>query len=313
MALPFRAPAPWIWRPGEGWTYETPGEDVTWRKQRAREQMDVAQAAFDKKNYSLALRAARRVVNTWPLSDYAPQARYLVGRCYEAQGREEKAFDEYQKLLENQPRIDNYNEILQRQCAITDLYLAGRWFRVLGYIPLYPSMGRTAEMYEKIVRNGPQSDVAPQAQLKVGAAREKEHEYPLAVKAYDLAATRYHNQPQVAAEGLFREGLAYQKQAQTAEYDQSAAASAIDTLKDFITLYPNEARVPQAQKIIGELKTEQARGSFQTAKFYERYQKWKAALIYYNEVLLLDPNSSWAAQARERIDALKKQLQTASK
>jgi len=43
-------------------------------------------------------------------------------------------------------------------------------------------MERTADMYEKIVKNGPYSEVAPQAQLKVGAAREKQHNYPLAVK-----------------------------------------------------------------------------------------------------------------------------------
>jgi outer membrane protein assembly factor BamD len=313
VALPWRSPAPLIWRPGEGWTYEPVGGEGQWQQPRAKDQLEVAQAAFDKQAYSLALKAARRVVRVWPLSDYAPQAQYLVGRCYEAEGRDERAFKEYQALLEKQPKITNFEEILQRQCAIADRYLGGKWFRVLGYIPLYPSMERTAGMYEKIVKSGPFSDVAPQAQLKIGTAREKQHEYQLAVKAYELADARYHDRPKVAADALFREGLAYEKQAQTAEYDQSAASSAIAAFTDFMTLYSEDTRVPEAQKIISKLRTEQARGSFQTAKFYEKYNKWNGALVYYNEVLLQDPNSSYATQARARIDEIKKQRQTAAK
>jgi outer membrane protein assembly factor BamD (BamD/ComL family) len=308
MALPFRSPAPFIYRAGEGWSYEPVGGEGKWQQTRAKDQLDVAQAAFDKKAYGLALKSARRVVNLWPLSDYAPQAQYLVGRCYEAEGKDEKAFKEYQSLLEKQPKIPNYEEILKRQFAITDRFLAGKRFKLFGYIPLFPSMERTAEMFDKIVRNGPYSDVAPQAQLKIGAAREKQHDYPLAVKAYETAADRYHDRPQIAAEALFRQGLAYQQQAQKAEYDQSAAGQAISTFTDFMTLFPNEPRVPEAQKIILALRTEQARGSFQTAKFYEKYKRWKGALVYYNEVLLLDPNSPYAAPARERIDVLKKQI-----
>src|SRR5438876_9827752 len=119
LAFPFRSPAPLIYRPGEGWTYEPVGGTAKWQMPRAKDQLDVAQAAFDKKAYALALKAARRVVRVWPLSDYAPQAQYLVGRCYQAQGQDEKAFKDYQKVLEKYPKITNYQEILERQYEIT--------------------------------------------------------------------------------------------------------------------------------------------------------------------------------------------------
>lgn len=313
VGLPISSPAPLIYRPGEGWSYEPVGGEGKWRRARAKEQLDLAQSAFDKKDYGLALKAARRVVKVWPLSDYAPQAQYLVGRCYEAKGNDQKAFKEYQTVLEKQPKIANYDEILQRQFIIANKYLAGKWFRLFGYIPIFPSMEKTADMYEKVVKNGPFSDVGPKAQMNIGAAREKQKNYPLAAKAYETAADRYHDQPQVAAEALYREGLAYHKQAQTAEYDQSTAGQAISTFTDFMTLYPNDARVPQAQKIITTLKTEQARGNFQIAKFYEKYKKWNGALVYYNEVVLQDPNSAYATQARQRIDILKRRVEQQAK
>src|SRR5579859_6601781 len=221
LAFPVRSPAPLIYRPGEGWSYEPVGGEGKWQRLRAKEQLDVAQSAFDKQSYGLALKAARRVVRIWPLSDYAPQAQYLVGRCYEAKGEDEKAFREYQKVLEKQPKIGNYVEILRRQFAIANKYLAGKWFKLWGVIPIFSSMDKTSDMFEKIVKNGPYSDVAPQAQLSIGSAREKQKNFAMAAKAYETAADRYHDRPAIAAEALYREGMAYKKEAQTAEYDQS--------------------------------------------------------------------------------------------
>ncbi len=316
MLTPFRSPAPLIYTPGEGWVYEPVGSTGgRWHRTRAKDQLIVAQEAFDQKDYSLALRAARRTVRVWPLSDYSPQAQYLIGRCLEQKGFSERAFKEYQKLLEKYPKAINYDEVLTRQYEIANRFLAGEWFRLWGYIPFFPSMEKTAGLYEKIVKNGPYSDIAPQAQLKIGEAREKQSNFPEAAKAYERAADRYNDRPQVAAEALFRQGLAYQKQAKQAEYDQNTAAQAIATFTDFITLFPNEPRVSEAQQIISDLRTEQARGNFEIARYYEKQHRPVAARIYYNEVITLlleDPNSSYAMQARQRLDSLNQQLQPAN-
>ncbi len=308
--FPFRSPAPLTYTPGEGWSYETYGSVAKWQRAHAKEQLDVAQQAFDKHNNSLALRAAHRVIRVWPLSDYAPGAQYLMGRCLEAMGRDEQAFNTYQVIIEKYPKSAEYEDVLWRQYQIANRFLGGEWFKLWGYIPYPPSMDQTAGMFDKVVQNGPFSDVAPHAQLGIGAAREKQKDYPEAVKAYEIAADRYHNQPVIASDALFLEGVSYQKQSQTAEYDQGTAAKAIAAFTDFITLYPDDKRVPKAQKAVVALKAEQVRGNYEIAQFYEKSKKWNGALVYYNEVLQLDPNSTYAAQARERIQALKPRLET---
>lgn len=305
VAFPHISPAPLVFNPGEGWVYEPAGAEGKWRRTRAKEQLEVAQEAFDKKDYSLAMRAARHTVKQWPLSDYAPKAQYLVGRCYEARRYDEKAFAEYQKLLTKYPKYAEYDEVLKREYEIANRFLAGQWFRLWGYIPVFPSMEKTADMYEKLIKNGPYSDVAAQAQISIGTAQEKRSEYGLAVKAYERAADRYHDKSQVAADALFKAGMAYDKQAKTAEYDQNAAAQAIASFTDFIALYKDDPRVADAKKVIESLKTEQSRGSFQIAKFYEKSHHWDGALVYYNEAIIKDPNSTYAAEAKKRIDAIK--------
>jgi outer membrane protein assembly factor BamD len=308
--LPFSSPAPLMYVPGEGWYYESYGHVAKWQRTRAKDQLDVAEQTFKKADYSTTLHAAHRVVRVWPLSDYAPRAQYLIGRALEATSKDEAAFKAYQTVIEKYPKSSEYEEVLWRQYEIANRFLAGEWFRVLYYIPLYRSMEDTAKMFDKIVNNGPYSDVAPHAQLRAGAAREKEKDYDAAAKAYETAADRYHNQPVIAADALYRQGVAYAKQAATAEYDQSTAGKAIETFTDFITLYPDDRRVPLAQKGITLLKAEQVHGNFEIARFYEKSRKWAGAVVYYNEVLQLDPNSPYAAQARQRIEALKPRLLT---
>jgi outer membrane protein assembly factor BamD len=309
VLVPLRAPAPLVYTPGEGWTYESVGGIGKWKRSRAQDQLVVAKEAFEKQDYTLALKASSYLVKTWPLSDYAPEAQYLIGRCYEERHSDEKAFKQYQKIFETYPKCDKLKDVLQRQYQIATRFLDGQWFKLWGVIPFFSDMEKTAGLYDKIVQNGPYSDVAPQAQLGIGAAQEKRKEYIEAVAAYERAADRYHDMPKVAAEALYRAGAAYAKQARTAEYDQGTAGQAIATFTDFLTLFPNDPRVPEVNRIIGLLREEQARGNFQIAGYYEEQKKWNGALVYYNEVLLRGPNSRHAALARERIDIIKKRIQ----
>lgn len=310
--FPFRSPAPLIYTPGSGWYYETFGVTANWQRTRAKDQLDVAEQAFKKRDYNLALRAADRVVNVWPLSDYAPHAQYLVGRCLEAKGKDEMAFNAYQKIIQEYPKSLEYEDVLWRQYEIADRFLHGRWPKLWGYVPYPPSMDLPATMFGEIVTNGPYSDVAPHAQLRIGAARERQKDYPAAVKAYETAADRYQNQPVIVANALFRQGMSYAKEAGTAGYDQGTADQAIATFTDFITLYPDDQRVAYAQRIIAMLKAQQVQGNFQIAQFYEQRRKWDGAVIYYNEVLQLDPNSHYAALARKRIETLKPRLRVSA-
>jgi outer membrane protein assembly factor BamD len=309
VALPYRSPAPLIYRPGEGWTYESPGAKGDWHRARAKDQLAVAQQAFDQKQYRLALKAAQRVIRVW-LSDYSPQAQYLIGRSYEELKKDEQAFNAFQTLLDKYPKSSYEPDVQRRQFTIAVRYLHGEWFKILGYIPFFPSMDKTADMFDKIVRYGPYGDWGPPSQMNIGTAREKQKDYPLAVKAYEKAADRYSDRPQVAADALFKAAQAYTKQARKADYDQSVAGQAISAFTDFMALYPDDARVAGAQKVIASLKAEQARGEFRIAQFYEKERRWDAAQVYYNEVLNRSAGSPLAAQARERLAVLKRRMAT---
>lgn len=312
VAFPRPSPAPLIYKAGEGWTYEpVGGESGKWQANRAKDQLDIAKAAFDKKDYDTAASAAKRVVSKWPLSDYAPEAQYYVARCHEEERNDERAFKAYQMLIEKYPKAGNYDEVLKRQYEIATRYLNGQRFKLFGLLPLYRSMEKTVKMYEKVIQNGPYSEMAPKAQMQIGQANEKQDEFTAAIKAYETAADRYHDQKNVSAEATYKAAETYYTQARTAEYDQGLSGKAIATYSDFIALFPNDARVAEARTKIENLRTEQARGAMGVAEFYEKQRKWSGALVYYNEVLVKAPNSLYAAKAKEKIEELKQHVEPA--
>lgn len=311
--FPLRSPAPFVYTPGEGWVYEPLGGSGKWRRERAKDQLEVAQLAFDNKDYSLASTAANHLLRTWPLSDFAAQAQYLLARCLEADGNDEKAFNAYQKMFDTYPKSDKLNDVFKRQYQIGLRFLDGQRFKLWGVIPFMSNMDKTAGLFEKIVETGPYSDVAPHAQLRIGAAREKQKDYPEAVAAYERAADRYNDLPLIASDALYRAGISQHKMAQTAEYDQGTAGQAIATFTDMITLFPDDKRVPEAKRIIAKLKNEQASGNFKIAEFYASRKQWNGARIYYNEVLLNGIDSPLATAARERIDQINQKLKATTK
>ena len=271
FAFAERCPAPLIFTPGEGWRYERAGAGGSWTRTRAKDQLEVAQTAFDAKDYGTAMKAARRTVSVWPFSDHAPQGQYLLARCHEAKEQDEAAFKAYQKLIERYPKLENYDEVILRQMTIANRFLAGQWFRAFGYVPLFPSMDKTIKLYEQVIKNGPYSEVAPQAQINIGTANERKFvsDYPEAVRAYERAADKYADRKE-GVNALYMAGETYFKQAKKAEYDQSIAAQSIATFNDFSTLHPADPRVTEAQKKVSSLKTEQARGSYEIARYYEK-------------------------------------------
>ena len=306
--LPSTSPAPLIYREGEGWVYQPVGTESLDEKlfaRRAKEQLDVVETAFKDKDYDLAEQAAERLVNKWPLSDFAPAAQYYAARCLEERGHDEKAFKAYQKLLVKYPKIDNYQEILKRQYEIATRFLNGKKFRIFGVIPLYRSMEKTVKMYEQIIKNGPYSEIAPKAQMNIGTANEKREDFTGAVKAYESAATRHFDRKDIAADAMFKAAETYYDQAKSAEYDQGIAKKAIDHYQDFIALHPNDSRIEACREKVENLRNEQARGAVAIAGFYERRKEWNGALIYYNEALVKAPNSIYAQQAKEKISEIK--------
>jgi outer membrane protein assembly factor BamD len=304
LMLAPRSPAPIIYREGEGFL---PGgaEDVEIKK-NAQDQFDLAQRYEAARDWKRAGASYRMVVRRFPRSDIAAAALFNSGRMYEKLGKLELAFRDYQSIVEKYPRSENFEPALEAEYAIAKAFLDGKRVDVYG-VPTLPSMAKAEEMFKKIVTNGPFSKIAPLAQFGIGQALEKSGSITSAVTAYQQVVDRYPNSD-VAADAMYQIGYVYLQASRATGYDETAAVRAQEAFEDFLTKFPNSHKAAQAQDNLKTLQGRKSNDAFNIARFYDKQHNYKAAYVYYNEVLQQQPDSQQASRAKTRMDQIRTKM-----
>lgn len=289
-----------VWRPGEGWSDES-GGDVS--ASSSRDQLELAHKLEAQGQRDSALKAYKSLVRRWPLSFFAPEAQYRIGKILEDEGSFSDAFKAFQLMVTKYPSSDYFEQALNEQYRIANLYLAGEPQR-LWKIPIGPSMDRTVDMYERVIKNAPYGTYAPQCQFNIGLAREQQRKFTDAIDAYQKVLDNYPTSS-AACNAQYQIGYAWMRSSAAGDYDMGAAKKAVDAFQDFLVRYPSSDKAAQAQENIQKLGQRQTQGAFDIAKFYETQHDPRGAFIYYNEVVREDPNSPQAQQAKKRIQELR--------
>jgi TolA-binding protein len=109
-------------------------------------------------NTSRAIATYRSLTRNYQLAPSASAAQLRLGELYDSLGNGKRAFDSYQKLLENYPQSREFDRAVEAQLAIADAQMEQRRY------------GRAAEMYSSIMATAPFARSAPATQLKLGKA-----------------------------------------------------------------------------------------------------------------------------------------------
>ncbi len=304
LFFPPDCPAPLLWRRGEGWVYESQG--VTTGRD-PEEQLAIARNWQSQGDYGNAIVSYRRLIRRWPTAAAVEDARLGLAESLGGAHYHFKAFQEYQQLIETHPESEHFDQALENQFKIGNLFFDGERHKAFG-IRLFPARDKAIEIYQQIVKNGPYSEVGPQAQYRIGLAHEQRKEYISAVRAYEKLIERYPDHA-LAESAYYQIGRAYQEQAGRAEYDQNAANQAVDAYTDFLVRHPSSGMATEAETARTALSHEQARGLFQIGSFYEKQKQYSAALIYYHDAIEHSPNSDWAVAARDKVSILSQRVE----
>jgi outer membrane protein assembly factor BamD len=295
------SPAALVWRPGEGWSYES--SDATLAASDAKDQLQLARNYEAKEDWGSALSSYKSLVRRWPMSSVAGEAQFKVGFMLEKMAEFYPAFEAYDKVVKKYPNSQFFDLAIERQFAIGNLFLSGEPQR-LWKIPLLPSMDRTVKIYQAVIKNAPYGKYAAKAYFNMGQAREKQKKWSDAIAAYNMILDKYPNDP-LADDAQYQIGYAWFRASSEADYDQSAARKSIEGFQDYLAKFPNSDKREQAKEYIEILNGRQVQGSFNIAKFYDRQKNYKAAFIYYNDVIQINPESEQSQQAKARIEAIR--------
>src|SRR5471030_1688405 len=212
-----------VWRPGEGWSDES-GSDVS--ASSSRDQLELAHKLEAQGQRDAALKAYKGLLRRWPLSFFAPEAQYRLGKILEDDADFNGAFTAFQKMVTKYPSSEYFEQALDEQYRIANLYLAGEPQRIWK-IPVGPSMERTVEMYQRIIKNAPYGTYAPQCQFSIGLAREKQRKFTDAGDAYQTVLDNYPTSS-MAANAQYQMGYAWMQSSQSGDYDMGAAKKSVE-------------------------------------------------------------------------------------
>ncbi len=304
IAFPFRSPAPIVVTPGEGASYQEPGsEDSAPNQKDAQTQFDVAFAKETKGDLGSAIAGYRKTVHRFPKSSVASVAQYKIGVLLEKRHDLSGAATAYEKLIKDYPHSVDYTNALEGEYRVGTAFLEGAKQKILG-IPTLASRDRAIAIYTVIISNAPYSRYAPLAQFNIGQAKERQQDWKGAIAAYQQAVDKYPTDP-IAADALYQIGFNYMQISRTGSNDRNSAGRARESFEDFLSAYPTSEKAPQAKENIAALANMQTGGSLQIADYYYGQKLFRAAVVYYNDVIRQQPNSPDSAKAKARLDYIR--------
>ena len=294
-------PAAVVFKPGEKAKYVAPGEEEM--SGNAQELWQRAQQAENNGDLGRATKAYRALVKRHPKDTLAPGAALRFAQLEERTGDYLKAAAAYRVLVEEYPKSPHFNEAIEAQFRIGEMYLAGKKLKLLG-IPIRSANEKAVEIFAAIVRTAPYGKYTARAQFNIGLAAEKQGNAEQAVQAYQAVVEKFPDEP-IAADAQYQIGYLWYNTLRTGTRDARATANARNGFQDFLNRYPKSEKAAQARENLRALEQKQTSNAFQIAKFYDKQKNYKAAVIYYNDVIRQQPGSQESNRAKQRVDELR--------
>jgi len=290
-----------IFQPGKKAKYVPPGEEEI--NGQAAEQYQIGQAAEKEGDFKKAIRAYRSLVKHHPKDKLAAEALYRAGQLQEQLHEFTPAAQTFQELVERYPSSAHFEEAIEAQFRVGEIYLNGKKLKLLG-IPIASALDRAVTIFANVVRTAPYGKYTARAQFDIGLAREKQGANDAAIQAYQAVVDKFPDEP-VAVDAQYQIGYIWFTASQRGTKDAAAASNAKTAFQDFLFHYPKSEKAAQARADLEILEHKQTTNSYKVAKFYDKQKYYRAAVIYYNEVIRQQPGSEESNQAKKRIDQLR--------
>jgi len=298
------------YKEGEGWSFQgwlfdnlnlTTSSVASNSTEQLKIGMEFERSGDEKK----AVEAYRAVLKHFPLAPEAPLAVLRVAQIEDKHGDYEKAFRFYDTYLEKYPEGDDFKTALDSMVKIAKRFMDGERRRLFG-IKMFSSNVRAQEMLESILKRAPFSSGAAQIMLYRAAMLERQSKDQEAILAYQEILERFPSDP-AAEDAQYQIGFIRLKGVKHGSYDAVDRIRAQESFEDFLNRAPTSGKSAQARENLQKLDADQRKSTLDVAKFYEKTGKTKAAVVYYEDLIRLYPESEEGKTAKTRLSALKVQ------
>jgi outer membrane protein assembly factor BamD len=302
LAAPLSAAV--VFKPKENVRARAPGEEEM--SGTAQQLFERAQAAERRGDLGGAIKAYRIIVKKYSRDALAAGACYRLGQLQEQVHKYLPAAEAYAVLCDKYAKSEHFEDAVEGMFRIGESYLSGNKTKILG-ITVKSGTDQAAQIFTMIIRVAPYGKYTARAQFDLGRAREKQGRNEAAIAAYQAVVEKFPDDP-IAVDAQYQIGYIWSKASNSGTYDPAAANNAKIAFEDFLSRYPRSEKAAQARQNLQKTETKQTSTAYDIAKFYDKQKQYRAAAIYYNEVIRQQPGSTEGEKAKKRISELRKKV-----
>lgn len=259
--------------------------------------------------------ALKDIINYHRLAPNAAEARYLLGRSYEATGDYRDAFKEYGKLIDHYPQSNLYEDALNRQLAMAMDAANGKMT-----VPVFWGAWNTTmessvvvKWLREIVQKAPYNDMAATASsilakylVDQDRPEEARHEYIKLVERYP--DSKYAPEAQLMVAQLWASSHT------RGDNNLVNLSNAREAYEEFSLRFPKH---PEARKALTEASNMDRlmiQQQLEVGRYYlERSHEYTSAIFCFEDVIRQKKiNPEAAAEAEELLGKAKAALQALS-
>jgi outer membrane protein assembly factor BamD len=295
--------AEFVYRPGEGWSWEggifgssTPGAKTAELQYKAAEDLE------QKGDLAGAVEAHRKLIKIYPMADLAASSRFRLAGLLEKRGLYEQSFDAYDTYLAKHQDGTDFNAALDGMIRIAKRFMDGERRQLYG-LKLFPSNFKAEQMFDSVLKRAPYSKSSARVMLLRGMMMERQGKDPEAIANYQQIIERFPGDP-MADEAQYQIGFVRMRNVQRGSYDRVDRVRAQEAFEDYISRAPSAEKSSQARENLQRLEKNHLQSQLEVAKFYEKTGKIKSAAFYYQELVRESPSAPEAKVAQQRLEAL---------
>lgn len=265
---------------------------------------------YENKEWTKLEREALILMRSFPNTLFARDASYLLGIAYFHQEDYDLANIHFTEYLTKQAAPKYFEQAIEYKFLIAEKFRDGARKHLMGSKSLPKIVGAGTEalgIYDEVISALPHHDLAAQSLYGKAIVLLKNEDYRASVEAYQTLIRRFPKHP-LAIESFIGIGEVYLKQSQTEFPDPDYLDLAELNLRKFRTSFPTEEKLAIAQENYVRMQDHYASSLFETARFYERTNKWGAAKIYYTKILKSYPDSFAANKSKDRLKIVEEKL-----
>lgn len=290
------AEAGWVWTPETGWmnSRQTP-------KATAKEQFEDAGALYEKGKYDRAGAAFSMVRRFYPDSQFAEEADFLETDCLFREKHYERAYKRLEQFMKNFPDSRRRVDAIELEIKIGRKFLDGAKKKILG-MKIMPAREKGIKIIETAIEHDRFHERAPEALMILGDVRLAGELYGEARKYYSRIVKEYPKSP-LKSKAEYQLAFCDEKAVDDVVYDTSSFLKVEKKYRRLAAIGGGEVG-DEAEKQVGAMRNKRAQKEFDTAEFYRKTRKTRAAIMYYKSVVKNFTDTEWAGKAQEWLGKL---------